>query len=85
MYVRQSGESFSVQEALADDRVEGHPKRQSVQCYYGIPLFGTSGQMLGTVCHFDSLPIHVTEEIASTLDELSPLITAAAFEARNEP
>ena len=35
--------------------------------------------MLGTVCHFDYMPIRVTEDIASVLDDLAPLITEAAF------
>jgi GAF domain-containing protein len=84
MYIRRSGESFSVQEALVDNRVEEHPKRQSVQCYYGIPLYGGKGQVLGTVCHFDSLPVNFTEEVATVLDDLGPLIADAAFKAKNE-
>jgi GAF domain-containing protein len=72
LYVRRSGERFSVEEASLDGRVAGHPKRQSVQCYYGIPLFNSKGKMLGTVCHFDSLPIRVTEEVATALDDLHP-------------
>jgi GAF domain-containing protein len=84
MYVRRSGESFSVEETLKDSRVEDHPKRRTVQCYYGIPLFGGNGQMLGTVCHFDISPIRVTEEVASALDDLGPLIADAAFSAKNE-
>jgi GAF domain-containing protein len=81
-YIRRSGMGFCVEEALADMRVEGHPKRRSVQCYYGIPLFGEEGRMLGTVCHFDSLPVRVTDEIASALDDVAPLIAEAAFNAK---
>ena len=46
LYVRRSGERFSVEEAPLDGRVAGHPKRQSFQCYYGIPLFSSKGKML---------------------------------------
>lgn len=81
MYIRHSGQSFSIEETLVDKRVEGHPKRQIVQCYYGIPLYGAKGQLLGTVCHFDNLPVHVTEEIASALDDLGPLIADAVFKS----
>ena len=35
--------------------------------------------MLGTVCHFDSMPVRVTEDVATVLDDLAPLITEAAF------
>jgi hypothetical protein len=41
--------------------------------------FDLKGKMLGTVCHFDSMPVHVTEEVATTLDDLATLITEAAF------
>jgi hypothetical protein len=85
MYIRRSGEGLSVEQSLVDRRVEGHPKQRSVQCYYGIPLYGAEGEMLGTVCHFDSSPVRVTEEIASALDDLGPLIADAAFHAKNEP
>lgn len=81
MYIHRSGESFGVEEALQDERVAGHPKRQSFQCYYGIPLFDAKGKMLGTVCHFDSMPVRVTEEVAAALDDLAPQISEAAFSA----
>ena len=44
LYVRRSGERFSLEEASLDKRVALHPKRQSVQCYYGIPLFDSEGK-----------------------------------------
>jgi GAF domain-containing protein len=80
-YVYRSRASFSVEETLLDGRVAHHPKRESVQCYYGIPLFGSEGKMLGTVCHFDNMPIRVTEDVANVLDDLAPLIAKAAFGA----
>jgi len=79
MYIHRSGERFSVAEASLDGRVALHPKRQSVQCYYGIPLFDSERKTLGTVCHFDSMPVRVTEEVATALDDLAPLIAEAAF------
>jgi hypothetical protein len=65
LYVRRSGERLRVGEAPLHGRVADHPKRQSFQCYYGIPLFGSKGKMLGTVCHFDGMPVRVTEEVAT--------------------
>jgi hypothetical protein len=32
---------------------------QSYQCYYGIPLLGMDGKLLGTVCHFDTAAVRV--------------------------
>jgi GAF domain-containing protein len=79
MYVHRSAERFCVEEASLDERVVDHPKRENIQCYYGIPLFDAKGKMLGTVCHFDSMPLRVTEEVALALDDLALLITGAAF------
>lgn len=82
IYIHRSGERFSVDDAMRDGRVEGHPKRSSYQCYYGIPLFGANGKLRGTVCHFDSAPVRVTGDVVTALDDLAPCIAAAAF---NEP
>jgi GAF domain-containing protein len=79
MYIRQLRTRFFVEKALGDTRVDGHPKQRSFQCYYGIPLYGEDRRIVGTVCHFDSAPIPVTEEVASALDDLGPLIAHAAF------
>ena len=79
LYIHRSGERFAVEEARADPRVDGHPKRYVCQCYYGIPLHGANGKLLGTVCHFDPLPRNLTAGIAETLDELAPFIAKEAF------
>ena len=81
MYIHRSRVRFSVEESSLDERVALHPKRQSVQCYYGIPLFDSKGKILGTVCHFDSRPLNVTEDVATALDDLESLIVEAAFSA----
>lgn len=79
MYIHRSGERFEIAHALLDKRVERHPKRRNIQCYYGIPLFDPEGRMLGTVCHFDSRPVGLTDGVAEALDDLAPLIGKAAF------
>jgi GAF domain-containing protein len=81
IYIHRSGERFSIEDALSDGRVEGHPKRHSYHCYYGIPLVGLDGNLLGTVCHFNSAPIRVTEDVVAALDDLAPCIAEAAFSA----
>jgi GAF domain-containing protein len=81
IYIYRTSEEFRLEDSMRDPRVAEHPKRQGYQCYYGIPLFDRDNRMLGTVCHFDQGPILVTEAIVSTLDELGPLISEAAFPA----
>jgi hypothetical protein len=79
IYIHRSGERFSVEKALGDSRVRHHPKRHSYQCYYGIPLFAADGKLAGTVCHFGILPIQVTGNVVTELDDLAPCIAEAAF------
>ena len=79
MYIKRTAERFAVETALEDRRVDGHPKQQSLQSYYGVPLFGSTGRMLGTVCHFDTVPIPLSQETAETLDDVAPLISHVAF------
>jgi hypothetical protein len=62
-------------------RPEWHRGRHYAESYYGIPLIGTEGKVLGTVCHFDVLPVPVTKDISATLDELGPIVFDAAFKA----
>jgi hypothetical protein len=43
--------------------------------------FDSEGKMLGTICHFDSMPVRVTEAMAEALDDLASSIAEAAFGA----
>jgi len=79
IYIQRSGARFSVEDSRLDARVNGHPKQSSFHCYYGIPLSGPSGKLLGTVCHFNSAPVRVTEDVVDSLDELADVIVDAAF------
>jgi len=79
IYTHRSGESFGLEEARLDPRVDGHPKRNAYRCYYGIPLFGSDGKLLGTVCHFDARTISVTSAVVTSLDDLAPFIAEVGF------
>jgi len=79
IFVKRSGEPFSVEHALRDERVDQHPKQRSYQCYYGIPLVGQDGKLLGTVCHFDKDVVPLSGDVVMALDDLAPVIAEAAF------
>jgi GAF domain-containing protein len=79
IYIHRSRERFSVEDAASDERVQDHPKLRSYQCYYGVPLFGSDGKLVGTVCHFDVSPRRVTAGVVSALDDLAPFIALAVF------
>ncbi len=82
IFIQRAAEPFSVEYALRDKRVNGHPKQRSYQCYYGIPLVGRNGKLLGTVCHFDKEAIPLSADVVMSLDDLAPVIAEAAFGPR---
>lgn len=82
IFIKRSAERFSVEHALRDKRVDGHPKQRSYQCYYGIPLLGRDGKLRGTVCHFDQEVVPVSGDVVMALDDLAPVIAEAAFGER---
>jgi hypothetical protein len=79
IFVQRSRAPFSVERAMQDERVDGHPKQPSYQCYYGIPLVGRDGKLLGTVCHFDQETVPVSGDVVMALDDLAGVIAEAAF------
>jgi hypothetical protein len=79
IFIHRAAAPFSVEYALRDARVNGHPKQGSFQCYYGIPLLGRNGKLLGTVCHFDKEAVPVSGDVVMALDDLAPVIAEAAF------
>ena len=56
--VRDSGEPFATADAMADRRLDRHPAREEVRTYCGIPLMGSDGAVMGTLCHYDLVPRH---------------------------
>jgi GAF domain-containing protein len=73
-YVRDSRGAFMTANAMLDPRTNGHPARESVPTYCGIPLMTPDGEILGTLCHYDLVPrdpeqvdLDLVIEAASTL------------------
>ena len=55
-YVRDSKGVFKTAHALLDPRTEGHPAREAVPTYCGVPVMDSGGMLLGTLCHYDVVP-----------------------------
>jgi len=55
-YVRDTEGMFVTRDAGHDDRLVGHPARDSVLAYCGIPIIDAEGVFLGTLCHYDNVP-----------------------------
>lgn len=73
-YVRDSKGAFMTVHAMLDPRTEGHPAREAVPAYCGVPVMDPDGNVLGTLCHYDLVPrdpaqvdLQLMLEVASTL------------------
>jgi GAF domain-containing protein len=76
LYVRDTGALFRLDDSLTDPRVEGHPLQQMVRAYCGIPLMTYSGQILGSLCHFDFTPRSISDPEVYILESIAPYITS---------
>lgn len=74
VFVRQTGDTFTTLDSLADDRVADHPKRLEVRSYCGVPLVDAAGRLLGTICHFDPRPLPLTPDDVALLEAVAPLL-----------
>lgn len=54
--VRDRRAPFKTADATRDPALDLHPARQVVRTYCGIPLMDSSGEILGTLCHYDLEP-----------------------------
>ena len=55
-YVRDSKGVFMTAHALLDPATAGHPAREQVSAYCGIPVMDEFGAILATLCHYDVVP-----------------------------
>ena len=44
---------FKTSNTAADPRLDGHPYQGVLICYHGVPLLSATGELWGTLCHFD--------------------------------
>lgn len=55
-YVRERRQPFMTANAQVDPRTVGHPARDVVLAYCGIPIMESDGTLIGTLCHYDVVP-----------------------------
>ena len=78
VFLRDSGLLFHTSDALRDERVRTHPKREQLQSYCGVPVLDSEGKLFGSVCHFD-----IKARVIA--DEDVDLMEAVALLLRDEP
>ena len=74
IFVRDSKAPFMTEEARTDERVNNHPKQETLQSYCGVPLFSRDGKMFGTICHFDFEPGRVSDLDVELLEYMAILL-----------
>lgn len=70
-FVRGSGQPVVVTDSANDPRVVGHPKREVLRSYCGVPVRSAAGTIVGSLCHFDPEPRPVTPRMVTQLEELA--------------
>lgn len=68
---------FSTADAGKDERLAGHPARESVAAYCGAPLLLDDGHCFGTLCHFDLRPRVIPTGEIPLLECVAPLVAKA--------
>lgn len=65
---------FRAADAGHDRRLVRHPARASIISYFGVPVRGSGGQVLGTLCHFDVRPRITPAGETPLLERVAPLL-----------
>lgn len=55
-YVRDDHGTFTTADSLLDPRLTTHAAREAVRAYCGVPIMDAEGTLLGTLCHYDTVP-----------------------------
>jgi diguanylate cyclase (GGDEF)-like protein len=77
--INEPGRVFEVRDSMLDARFAGNPYvtgDPGVRFYAGAPLVSSSGNALGTLCVFDTVPRQLTPEQSEALMRLSRQVVA---------
>jgi GAF domain-containing protein len=55
-FVRDKNGAFATLDAGADARTAGHVARTFIAAYCGVPILTPEGELIGTLCHYDTVP-----------------------------
>lgn len=74
VFLRNTGELFHTSDALRDERVRTHPKREKVQAYCGVPVLDAAGKLFGSICHFDLEPRIISDDDVDLMEAAALLL-----------
>ena len=79
MLTAQDGDTCTIEDSQSDSRLLQHAARDSVLSYYAVHLVNPEGRSWGTLCHFDFVPRHVTDEMKQVFEAVRPAIQQALW------
>ena len=74
VFLRQTGQLFHTSDALRDERVRSHPKREKIQAYCGVPVLDTNGKLFGSICHFDYQPRVISDADVDLMEAVALML-----------
>ena len=80
-FVRSERETFTMEDALFDQRVATHPKRFTIRSYCGVPLTDKWDKVYGTICVFDTEPHPVPTPMVEMMEAVAPILARYLSEA----
>lgn len=69
--VKAAAAPIVITNASADQRLEGHPSRESMAAYCGVPLLDLNGEVLGTLCQFDPVSTPISDHTVALMTEVA--------------
>lgn len=66
--------SFRTDDSSADPRLDGHPYQGIVVSYHSVPLLTDSGELWGTLSHFDMAPLPLSDDEFELLQSAAKLL-----------
>lgn len=73
--VGETDRSFTTADTRRDERLRKHGARDAVVSYCGVPIRATTGEPLGTLCHFDLIPCDVPTVEIPLMEATARLLT----------
>lgn len=67
---------FRTSDSGQEPMLKGHKYQGVLLSYTGVPIVSTSGELYGTLCHFDALKRDLSEEDFQTLKDAARILTS---------
>jgi CheY-like chemotaxis protein len=74
--VRAADATSVIENAATDPRTVGHPKRDELAAYVGVPVRRPDGGLFGTLCSYDAEPVAFGPKVREALEDATREIEA---------